>query len=65
MAEYTKTDALTFIDSMRILLGNRTGFHWMIEKLSDLAAYVESIAAENERLHACLDSERERDGVPV
>jgi hypothetical protein len=57
MSEYTVDDALAFIDSLRLLLGNRTGFKWLVEKLSLLYAYVESTAAENERLRALLDGE--------
>ena len=56
MPEYTKDEALAFIDAMRLTLVNRVGFKWMVEKLSSLAAYIESIAAENERLNAYLDS---------
>lgn len=61
MSEYTKDDALAFIESLRLLLGNRTGFRWLGEKLSHLAAYVEFAGAENERLNAYLDAASLRD----
>ncbi|MDO9557331.1 MAG: hypothetical protein Q7J82_07105 [Coriobacteriia bacterium] len=61
MSEYTKDDALTCIESMRLMLGNRVGFKWLVEKLSHLAAYIESIAAKNERLNAYLDWANARD----
>ena len=40
---------------MRLTLVNRVGFKWMVEKLSSLATYIESVAAENERLNAYVD----------
>ena len=55
VSEFTKDEALAFIESMRLTLVNRVGFKWMVEKLSALAAYVESITAENERLNAYVD----------
>ena len=56
MSAFTRDEALAFIESMRLTLVNRTGFRWMVEKMSALAAYVSSIAAENESLNAFLDS---------
>lgn len=56
MPEYTKDDALTFIESMRLTIGGKTGFRWLGEKLSQLSAYIESVVAENERLNAYIDS---------
>ena len=56
MSEFTQAEALAFIESMRLTLVNRVGFKWMVDRLSELSAYVESIAAENERLNAYLDS---------
>jgi len=53
-------EALTFIESMRSTIANRVGFRWMVEKLSDLEAYVGRIAEENETLNAYLDSAGER-----
>ena len=60
MSEFTKDEAMAFIESMRLTLVNRVGFRWMVEKLASLGAYVESIAAENERLNAYLDSANAR-----
>jgi hypothetical protein len=56
MAENTKDEALAFIHATRMTLEGKVGFKWLVEKLSELAAYVERIAAENERLHAHLDA---------
>lgn len=55
MIEYTKDEALAFIEAMRLTLDGKVGFRWLVAKLSDLAAYVESIADENELLNAFLD----------
>lgn len=55
MSEYTKDEALAFIDAIRRTLRGKVGFKWLVEKLSDLAAYIESITGENERLNAYLD----------
>ncbi len=60
MSEYTKDEALAFIDAMRLTLEGKVGFKWLVEKLSGLAAYIESINAENERLNAYLDSANSR-----
>lgn len=56
MAEYTREDALTFIEAARVSLAGRVGFKWYAEKLADLSAYVEALAGENERLNAFIDS---------
>jgi len=61
MSEYAKDEALAFIESMRLALGDRVGFKWLGEKLTDLASYIESVAAENERLNAYLDWANARD----
>lgn len=61
MSEYTKDEALAFINAIRLTLGGKVGFKWLAEKLSLLAAYIESIAAENERLNAYLDWANARD----
>ncbi len=61
MSEYTKDEALAFIEAMRVSLTGKVGFKWLVEKLSDLAAYIESIASENERLNAYLDWANARD----
>ena len=50
MTEFTKDEALAFIDAMRLTISGKTGFKWMEEKLSGLSAYIESVSAENERL---------------
>ena len=61
MSEFTKAEALAFIESMRLTLVGRVGFRWMVEKLSGLAAYIESVTGENERLNAYLDWANARD----
>ncbi len=61
MPEYTKDEALAFINGLRLSLSGRVGFKWLAGKLSDLAAYIESITAENERLNAYLDWANARD----
>lgn len=55
MPDFTRDEAVAFIESMRLTLVNRVGFRWMVERLSGLAAFIESIADENERLNAYLD----------
>ena len=55
MSAFTKTEALAFIESMRLTISGRTGFRWMVERLSALADYLESIADENDRLNGYLD----------
>jgi len=61
MAEYTTDDALAFIESMRLTVGNRTGFRWLGEKLDLLAKYVESGSADNELMQAFLDESGARE----
>jgi len=61
MSEYTKDEALAFIDAIRLTLDGKVGFKWLVERLSGLAAYVESITAENERMNAYLDWANSRD----
>jgi hypothetical protein len=61
VSDYTKAEALAFIEAIRLMLVKRVGFGWMVERLSTLAAYIESIAAENERLNAYLDQADARD----
>jgi hypothetical protein len=55
LAAYTKDEALAFVNAIRLTLGDKVGFKWLVEKLSDLAAYIESLAEENERLNAYLE----------
>ncbi|MDO8915822.1 MAG: hypothetical protein Q7W16_07060 [Coriobacteriia bacterium] len=61
MSGYTKDEALEFVESIRVLLGDRTGFQWLVGRLSQLTAYIETTAAENERLNAYLDRTNARD----
>lgn len=61
MLGYTKDEALAFIDAMRLTLGDKVGFRWLVEKLSLLAAYVGSVASENERLNEYIDQAGLRD----
>lgn len=56
MAEYTREEALTFIEAARVSLEGRVGFKWYAEKLADLGSYVEALADENERLNCFVDS---------
>ena len=62
MSEFTQAEALAFIESMRLTLVNRVGFKWMVDRLSGLSVYVESIGAENEQLNAYLDLSGARSG---
>jgi hypothetical protein len=62
MAEYTKDEALAFIEAIRLGLSGKVGFKWLVERLSLLSAYIESVAEENERLQAFLDWSGSRDG---
>lgn len=55
MAEYSKDEALAFLEATRRLLGERVGFKWLVEKLRGLSDYIESLASENERLNDYLD----------
>lgn len=52
---YTKDEALAFIDAIRLTLEGKVGFKWLVEKLSLLSDFIESVTAENERLNAFLD----------
>jgi hypothetical protein len=54
--QFTKDEAVAFIESMRLTLVNRVGFRWMVERLSSLTAFVESVSEENERLQAYIRS---------
>ena len=62
MAEYSKEEALAFIDAMRMTLNGKTGFKWLVERLSDLGAYIETITAENDQLNGYVDFANARDG---
>jgi hypothetical protein len=61
MSEFTKDEALAFIEAIRLNLEGKVGFKWFVERLSGLAAYVDSVATENERLNAYLDWAEARD----
>ena len=56
MAEYTKDDALAFIEAMRLTLNGKVGFSWLVDRLAGLSSYIESITLENERLNTLIDS---------
>ena len=56
MREYTKDEALVFIDAMRLTISGKVGFKWMVDRLSDLTSYIVSVTSENEQLNAYLDS---------
>jgi len=56
MADYTRDDALAFIEAMRLTVEGKVGFKWMSEKLSDLSLYVQRIAEENERLKERIEA---------
>ena len=61
MTEYTKDDALAFIESLRLTIAGRTGFKWLGAKLVQLDGYVSSVAEENRRLNEFVDSTGARD----
>jgi len=61
MPEYTRDEALAFINAMRLTLQGKVGFKWLLERLDGLTAYVESVTAENEQLNAYLDQAGARD----
>jgi hypothetical protein len=61
VSEYTKDEALAFIESLRLTIGDRVGFKWLAAKLYRLAAFVESISDENERLNAYIDQANARE----
>ncbi len=54
MAEFTKDEALAFIHAMSLTLKGKVGFKWMVEKLTDLGMFIESLAAENDELRTRL-----------
>lgn len=55
MSQYTTDEAIAFIESMRLTVAGRPGFRWLDDKLSELAAFVASLAVENERMRAYLE----------
>lgn len=46
----TREEAVAFVDALRLTLGDKVGFQWMVAKLKALTEYIEAIADENERL---------------
>jgi len=58
----TKDEAMAFIETLRLTISGKVGFKWLSAKLSDLAAFIESMAAENERLNAYVDDVGSRAG---
>ena len=61
VAEYSKDEALTFVDAIRSMLSGKPGFKWLVERLTDLTAYIETTAAENDQLNGFVDSTGARD----
>ena len=61
MPEYTKDEAMAFIETLRLTVSGKTGFKWLAGRLSELTAYIESIARENEHMKAYLASVGARD----
>jgi hypothetical protein len=53
--EYSKDEALAFVEAIRLNLSGKVGFKWFVDRLSGLASYIETIADENERLNSYLD----------
>jgi len=60
MAEYSKDEAVAFLEATRRMLGERVGFKWLVEKLKGLSDYIESLAIENECLNDYLDDRNAR-----
>lgn len=60
MAEYTKDEALAFVEAMRLTISGKVGFKWFTERLSTLSEYIESLANENEQLSAFVDATEAR-----
>ncbi|MFH1463658.1 MAG: hypothetical protein ABIO70_04655 [Pseudomonadota bacterium] len=56
---FTREEAIAFIAALHGPLASRAGFRWMAARLARLAACIEALAEENERLKARLG---ERDG---
>jgi hypothetical protein len=62
MEEFTKDEALAFLEAMRRQLEGKVGFAWMTGKLAGLGSYIGSLADENARMRAYLESTGQRDG---
>jgi len=54
MALETKEDVLAFLEANRQMFANKVGFRHMTGQLSDVIAFIEELAAENESLKAEL-----------
>lgn len=61
MSGFTAEEAQAFIHAMRLTLEGKMGFGWMVEKLSALEEFIESLATENQRLHAYIDRTNSRE----
>lgn len=61
MTDFSKDEALAFIESMRLAVDGKVGFKWLGERMSRLTRYVEAVADENERLNAYLDASGTRE----
>jgi hypothetical protein len=62
MEEFAKDEALAFLEAMRRQLAGKVGFAWITGRLAGLEGYIESLADENARMSAYLDSAGQRDG---
>ncbi len=61
MPAFARDEALAFVEAIRLNLVGKTGYRWFVERLVSLSEYIESIAAENARLHAYLEESGSRD----
>jgi len=61
MDEFTKDEALAFLEAMRRQLAGKVGFSWITAKLSGLGVLIGSLADENARMSAYLDAAGQRD----
>ena len=55
MTRYTTDEALAFIESLRLTIGDRVGFRWIAAKLDRLAEHIARMAEENTRLRERLE----------
>lgn len=56
MPDFDRAEAVAFIDAMRLMIAGKPGFGWYESRLSALAAFVDGVARENERLNRFIDS---------
>ncbi len=54
MTEYSKDEALAFVEAIRLTIQGKIGFQWLSEKLGDLSGYIEAVATENEDLNTFI-----------